>query len=162
MWRELYKESFLSKFDVNVDRTREYVERYYVAAPNRILFLIQSDVETAGHIGLTNITTDAAELDNVVRRPNLNVGGLMLESGVALLSWAFEELGVEEIKVRVLSNNVRARNFYQKLGFSFVDTSELKRIQHGADSVLYQCATGDGNVQFGLDNFVLSRTNAIR
>lgn len=117
-WRDGAMQSFLTVFIPSVEKTQAYLTRFSLPDPARILFLIENAAgEPVGNIGLCNVTTQDAELDNVVRGQKVDVPGFMRLVQLALVRWAMETLGVERVYLNVLGNNERAIASYKAVGF---------------------------------------------
>ena len=129
-WRSLAKYGFLTVFEPSVEKTRSYLTGFSLPDPGRILFLVRdSDGRSVGNIGLCNVNTDAAELDNVVRGETVPVSGFMRLVIAAVLNFAFDKLNVGRVYLNVLSNNDAAFQSYIRAGFSKIGTQALERTE---------------------------------
>ncbi|MEZ5541527.1 MAG: GNAT family N-acetyltransferase [Pseudomonadota bacterium] len=123
-WRNNHPRAFLTEFTATTDRTEKWLSNTVHHDSGRILFMVEDSTgDTIGYMGLAYIDWDRryGEADAVVRGKPAP-GGLMKQSLLTLLDWARHGLGLEEIGVRVLSDNP-AIEFYKKCGFV-----ETKRI----------------------------------
>jgi RimJ/RimL family protein N-acetyltransferase len=117
-WRERHKGAFLTIVAPDPENTRRYLEDLALSGPARILFLIADlQKQPVGNIGLCNVAADSAELDNVVRGEPATLPDFMYWVCVTVLNFAFDELGINSIHVKVLSDNPRAIALYYKLRF---------------------------------------------
>lgn len=104
---------------------KEEIQRAFIAnsmTPNNKTFAI-ADPETdeyLGSISLKNIdyNTKEAEYDICLRRKVLGTG-IAKEATNQILMYAFQTLGLENVRLYALSKNVRANKFYNKLGFNY-------------------------------------------
>jgi RimJ/RimL family protein N-acetyltransferase len=98
-----------------------------LAREDRILFLIASvDSELIGHIGFSSFDYDekGCEVDAVLRGEKQGHPGIMTFALRSLLQWGLDELKLEEIQLRVFSDNQRAIDFYLRNGFQMRDILE--------------------------------------
>jgi len=94
---------------------------------NRRYFLVKQKKNIIGSINFSEINLyNSVEL-GIYTNPFLQLkgAGRLLESAAS--QYAFIELGVKIIKLKVFSDNERAIHFYNKCGFKFIDT---KKINH--------------------------------
>ena len=115
-WREDNKNSFFEVFPKSYAGTYNYLKRYSIEDPGRILFLLSHNGRFVGHAGLSNITKAEAHLDNILRGSDLPPG-TMHESLSVLIKWATDQLGIKSFRLQVKKDNVRAIALYKKLGF---------------------------------------------
>lgn len=115
-WREANRDWFLTTFEINVDRTRHWIESV-IARDDRMLFGVRpSEAEIMGVVGLAGIDTEkgSAEIDHVLRgRPAPQ--GIMTKALESLIAWAARH-GLKELRTRVFADNP-AVGFYEKIGF---------------------------------------------
>jgi len=126
-WRRANMAAFLTVFDPTPEKTRSYLTAFSLPDPARVLFLIEHEDRTVGHIGLCNIAAGGAEIDNVMRGEPVDVAGFMRDAHIALLRWAFSTLDVPVIYLNVLADNTRAVRAYEKIGFRTVSRTPLRR-----------------------------------
>ncbi|QLG87394.1 GNAT family N-acetyltransferase [Chitinibacter bivalviorum] len=130
-WRNRFVKSFLTEFDATREQTRRWLVNSVDADLGKILFMLEDlNGNSIGHLGLGFINWDAkyGEADAIVRG-NPAPKGLMKEALQTLIKWAKSELGLEEVCVRVRSDNT-AIDFYRKSGFV-----EYKRVSIMASQV---------------------------
>jgi RimJ/RimL family protein N-acetyltransferase len=133
-WRNQYREIFLTWFTATEERTRKWLTEQVIAKNDRILFMIQNlDGMPFGHMGLANFDfrNKICEYDNIVKGMGVGLPMIMTFAGRALLGWAFSELGVKRVFVRVFSDNTPAVKLYERCGFRPVKKVPLKRIREG-------------------------------
>ena len=82
-------------------------------------FAIEAD-EYAGTVSLKNYNEfdRTAEFAIVVRKKFWGTG-IAVEATEKIIEYGFSKLNLEKIYLNVLSSNVRANRFYQKMGFDF-------------------------------------------
>lgn len=128
-WRNAARTSFLTQFEARPDRTATWLRNVVLAAPDRILFIVRSTGgERIGHIGISNVSDEKAEIDNVMRGRRSGERRMMFYSSVALIAWIFETLRVPVTQLCVLSLNTGAIRLYDRLGFEEVERTPLRRI----------------------------------
>ena len=129
-WRNEFVNVYPTQFIALEENTKKWVSDNIVPSKSRLLFLIISNQnEILGHVGLS-ISTDNSctlEIDNVVKGSDCNIKGLMTKAIQALIKWIRPLVCVDEIELRVMSDNLDAILFYEKLGFSKVRQVPLKK-----------------------------------
>lgn len=127
--------SFLTFFNATNDRTRAWLVNSVAADSTRILFALKSlDAgKLYGYMGLAY--GDAAgtriEGDAIVRYSEQTEPGLMRTAFVQLVEWVRKGLGINEIWIRVLSDNP-AVGFYHRCGFSLISNAPLHETMNSA------------------------------
>jgi len=154
-WRNYAMEMFFSHFTASLSSTERYLEDFSLAQNNRILFVIQSEGDMVGHIGLAHISNRHAEIDNVIRGERTNHQNLMFEALKALVSWAFSELRLNYLELRVTSDNWRAKDLYERVGFRVVQRSPLRKITDGETIHFVRCDKGHATESFTSDLMTL-------
>lgn len=129
-WRNRHIKSFLHEFVATVPRTRNWLAETVGPSDTKILFMVDlPDGTTIGYMGLAFIDWNKGygEVDAVVRGREAP-RGLMSEALRTLTEWASQRLGLEDIGVRVRSDNT-ALEFYKKFGFVEVKRIPLRPVQ---------------------------------
>jgi RimJ/RimL family protein N-acetyltransferase len=100
---------------------------------DRVLFFVSdSNGNKVGHVGLFrfNYEEGFCEIDNIVRGSDQWKGAI--EAGCsAMMTWAFETLGLNRLYLRVVSDNERAIRLYERLGFTEVQRVPLRKVTAG-------------------------------
>jgi len=128
-WRNKYWQGFLSKFHATEERTRNWLQKDVIGNPDRIFFLIFLDERKIGHIGIINYneTTNSAEIDSVLRGIRDNYSGIMEKVTKGLIKWMLDDLQLSKVQTRVLADNYKAINLYERSGMLSVGIIPLKR-----------------------------------
>jgi RimJ/RimL family protein N-acetyltransferase len=128
-WRSVHRDAFLTVFESTTDKTRGYIRKILLPDPTRILFLVREAATDAvvGNLGLNNISTARAELDNVLRGEAVTRRDMMHLAMLALLNWAFGSLAVTSVSLNVLGHNLRAMRAYRRVGFVEISRVPLSR-----------------------------------
>lgn len=145
-WRSVHMKSFLTVFVSDPGRTHDYLTRFSLPDPARILFLIEEGSgRLIGHIGLCSISKDDAEFDNVLRGEPVDHADFMVHAQRTLLGWAFSALDLRLVYLNVLADNSRAVRSYEKVGFKAVSRQSLVRkpIEGGYQLVPEPCTLGE-------------------
>lgn len=132
-WRKSAQEWFPSQFKVTIEGTRKWLDKQLLNEKERILFMIENkEGSPVGHVGLFRFDYKhkTCEIDNVIRGENI-LPGVMKYACKALLDWAFNTLGIETVYLRVFSDNVRALNLYNSLGFKEIQRTPLMMVKEG-------------------------------
>ena len=124
VWRNRHVKSFLSEFVATRERTSSWLTEQVHANAGKMLFMVETlDGKRVGHVGLGFIDWDKAygEADAIVSG-GASPKGLMKASLLVLMNWSRDVLGLNELAVRVRSDNP-AVEFYRRVGFR-----EVKRV----------------------------------
>jgi hypothetical protein len=87
-----------------------------------------------GHLGLSEVSDNQAQLDNVMRSPIRSWPqeiDLMKASIDSLAKWASQLLGIERLWLFVRSDNTRAISLYQRSQFSQSGAKFLRTVKDG-------------------------------
>jgi putative acetyltransferase len=117
-WRHAHRRWFLTEFPPDANRTRTWLTAS-IAAPDRLLLVVEVDGTPVAHLGLREIDVarGEAEVDNVVRGRADGGKGVMSRALQVMLSWAEQALGIRRVALQVFADNP-ARDFYAKIGFT--------------------------------------------
>jgi RimJ/RimL family protein N-acetyltransferase len=131
-WRDANKERFLTIVPFDPEGTRQWIRRFPVQDPKRILFLVEGPGgERFGHYGLLLIGDGEAEIDNTLRGSTNCPPGLFGKVAEQIIRWAIGDLGVKRLIVRVMSNNMTAIRHQQRNGFVQEAVLPLREIRDG-------------------------------
>ena len=131
-WRQSAQYWFPSQFNITHEGTKRWLEKQVLELKDRILFFVEKEADIPiGHLGLFRIDykNKSCEIDNVVRGVSGSFLGGMLHACISLLQWTFETLGIENVYLRVASNNKRALKLYTQLGFKEILRVPLRKVQ---------------------------------
>ena len=125
--------SFLTFFTATADRTRLWLVNSVASDSSRILFSLK-DVQSGelyGYMGLAygDPSGSRIEGDAIVRYSEHSEPGLMRTAFMQLVEWVRKDLGINEIWIRVLSDNP-ALGFYQRCSFKSLSVSPLFEIRN--------------------------------
>lgn len=122
-WREESSKWF-DIFKVTESGTKKWLKEQVIDIKNRILFMIETfDGTYIGHIGLYR-----GEIDNIIRGRKDILKGLMTYAINTMVKWAFSELNIDCLYVRVFSDNEKAIALYKRCGFNNIDKIPLRKI----------------------------------
>jgi len=119
-WRNAAAFAYPTRFPVTDEGTRRWMKDGVLDKADRLLFLIYDEFgRLAGHAGFANAINDECllELDNILRGNSSARPGIMKEAVLSLQEWARTVLFPNGFYLRVLSTNLHALEFYQKLGY---------------------------------------------
>ncbi|WP_199291191.1 bifunctional GNAT family N-acetyltransferase/PLP-dependent aspartate aminotransferase family protein [Sphaerospermopsis sp. FACHB-1094] len=145
-WRTENTFAYPSQFPVTIEGTKKWLDEKLLQVEDRILFLIlDQHGQNIGHLGFANAINDYCEieLDNVLRGIKNIYPGIISSAVITLIKWAQETLSVETISLRVFSDNERAVNFYNKLGFKTDKLIPLRLHQTQNTKVYQQMSEND-------------------
>jgi RimJ/RimL family protein N-acetyltransferase len=121
-WRHLNRRFFPKQFPFSVESMRNYILNYSIGKKDRLFFIIFDDNrKPLGHLGLSEIQGNSADVDNVMRNPNVT-NFFMRDVLAFLLDWSNLELGIQNFGLTVMPDNQRAIDLYLSLGFEFLDS----------------------------------------
>ena len=127
-WRAEHQYAYPSRFEVTDAGTEKWLNAAVIENENRLLFLIQDETgKNIGHIGLLRLDGARVEIDNVLRGES-DSPGLVSAALAELEKFAYEELGLENLELRVLESNSHAVEFYLRHGYSQLKKIGLKNI----------------------------------
>lgn len=132
-WRIDNAFAYPTQFPVTDSGTRSWLRSRLLDVEDRILFLVvDRHGHAVGHLGFANCLTEpgALEIDNVVRGVKNGHPGIMRQAMRALVKWAQDVIGPQQIFLRVFDDNAHAIAFYRDLGY--VDDLKLplrRRVQ---------------------------------
>jgi RimJ/RimL family protein N-acetyltransferase len=132
-WREENPEGFANRFEGTIEKTENWINNVLLPRKDRILFMVLTlDGTPVGHLGYSSFDFEvqSAEIDNVVRGQKQARKGIMSMAMKTVLAWGKSRLLLNDIFLRVLSDNPHAVTFYERLGFKEIDRIPLFRVEH--------------------------------
>ena len=149
---------FRAQFQASQESTKNYLRNFSILQDDRLLFAIYVDNDLFGHIGLSNVSEECAELDNVIRGVSGGPDDLLYYAERALLNWAFNTVGVRTVSAQVLSNNFLAMNLHERFGFEVTESLPLVQRRHEKCITYVPCDSADSTETFSLH--VIELTNS--
>lgn len=134
-WRELAHSSFFYQGKPSESEYVNHLKSRVIADANRILFAISHEEKFCGHLGISEVLGNQANLDNVMRSPERfwpREQPLMEESIRSLANWAFDLLSVTTLRLAVRSDNSRAIALYVRCGFQQIQEFPLRLVNEGS------------------------------
>lgn len=126
--RNINSGSFLSQFTATTERTQEWLVSQVGTDSSRILFVLRETRSSKlyGFMGLAYGDKDGRRIegDAIVRYGDDFEPGLMRRAFLSLVKWAINSLGIDEVWVRVISDNP-AISFYERCGFAALWETKL-------------------------------------
>lgn len=139
-WRQKSNLWFPSQFNVTVDGTKNWASNQLLKKKDRILFFLQieGEKEPFAHVGLYRFDYEkkSCEIDNVIRGENSESSKGGMTTGLQILiDWTFKYLYIDNLYLKVFSDNTKAIKLYERLEFSEVNRVPLfKTINNGVVS----------------------------
>lgn len=117
-WRNKFYDAFPSRFKVTIDGTGNWLQKQVIDNEDRFLFLIKKNGDILGHLGFFRFSKEenSCEVDNVVKGTE-GYPGLMTMALNRMIDFAFKELQLSSLSLRVFADNERAIRLYEKCGF---------------------------------------------
>lgn len=142
-WRNDAMRWFPSQFKANRFRTKSWFKKHLMDRQDRVLFLLFNEDGNLGHLGLSNFNFDnnVCEIDNVVRGRKA-VPGIMTKAVDWMVEFAYQDLGMTHIELRVFSDNRRAIALYERCGFEPVEKIPLKAVKKEKELVYEPLISG--------------------
>jgi RimJ/RimL family protein N-acetyltransferase len=162
IWRKMFMRFFLTQFIASEESTHGYLKKLSIGQSNRILFAIYVDDFLVGHIGLSNITENKAELDNIIRGVSGGHKDLMYLSEKTLLGWAFLTLNVKIIDAHVMSKNFMALSLHERFGFKSKERHPLKKVTSESSIAYEVCDNKAATEKFFVDIIEVSKEDFTR
>jgi len=131
-WRQENPIGFANRFEGSIEKTEDWINNILLPRKDRILFFVHNlDNTPIGHLGLSSFdyVAKSCEIDNVVRGKK-EFKGLMSLATKTLIDWGKRFLGVQNIYLKVLSDNPHAIKFYERLDFRIRSYIPLFKIEH--------------------------------
>lgn len=149
-WRNsaFIKKHFIYRKDITLEEQRNWIKNK-VETGLVVQFIIweNKDNKKIGCVYLQNIDVDKkeAEFGILIGEEEYVGGGRGTESATLINTYAFEELGLERIYLRVLNNNERAQKSYVKAGFVLDDYREIIEIDGEKTEVVFMSINKEHN-----------------
>jgi hypothetical protein len=143
--------SFLTFFTATNARTRQWLVNSVASDSSRILFALKDIYSNRlyGYMGLAygDALGGRIEGDAIVRHSEQTEPGLMRTAFMQLVEWVRKDLGIQEVWIRVLSDNP-ALGFYRRCSFESISISPLyeTRNSDGVIEALTECPSGDAGL----------------
>lgn len=148
-WRNRFNRFFLNQVNANYENASGYLAAKADPTTDSIIFLIKDPTDqTVGHIGLSNIDGESAELDNVLLGRSPGIENFMDSVENCLIEWANFHLGISYIHLRVLSFNLLAIQLHERCGFQMKESIPLRLDEDNGYPVLEKAKPETANVEY--------------
>ncbi len=129
-WRNsaFIKKHFIYRKDITLEEQRDWIKnKVETGLVFQFIIWDNKDNKKIGCVYLQNIDSNKkeAEFGILIGEEEYVGGGRGTESAILINNFAFEQLGLERVYLRVLKSNERARKSYAKAGFLQEDYKEL-------------------------------------
>lgn len=103
--------------EMTIEKVSAFIENSF-DEENKHFAIVDENDEYLGTISLKNISQKNKNAEYaIVTRKKAQGTGIARKATQELLNYAFEELELHKVYLNVLSENTRARKFYEKCGF---------------------------------------------
>lgn len=122
-WRntERVKKNLYSHSELTIEGQNTWYKKYIEDRTNQTFtILVKDDNKKIGTVSLTGIDLEnsIAELSIIIGEDAYLGRGYGKEATLLILKYAFEQLGLNKVHLRVLDYNREALNMYESLGFT--------------------------------------------
>ena len=104
--------------NMDVEKAGDFVKHSF-SETDRHYAIVDGQNEYLGTVSLKNINSDEKNAEYAIAlRKKARGNGTALQATECILRIAFEEMGLREVYLNVITENVRAVKFYEKYGFT--------------------------------------------
>lgn len=128
-WRNISRRYFFTQARVTCEMTRNWLENAVLMDGGRLLFVVFSNHNPVGTLGIKLLTERLVELGNLVRGSRGGGAQLMYHAEWALINWTFNNLEIDMIFGIALADNLMCLNLQKSLGFKDTQVIPLRKIQ---------------------------------
>lgn len=158
LWRQRTMRMFLTQFESTFEKTFGYLKNLSIGQQGRLFFLLYDDKNRfVGHIGIAGVDGEKGELDNLVRGVDGGHPRLVYFAEVALLHWCFQNLGIVESDVRVLSYNWLVLALHEEVGYKQTENIPLKKVTQEGVTFHEVTNTDESNVKYSCTKMLLTK-----
>lgn len=130
LWRCRNARYFFFDDRPTLESFTKYLSDGPIVSEHRVLFLVFANNMFIGHLGLSTNQKGSATIDNVLRGVEIECAstlGIMQRAMHAMICWALEFHGISAFDLEVRSDNPRAIEFYERMGFAVTLNSEIEQ-----------------------------------
>ena len=116
-WRNKYSHTYYPNKKTTLQKTKKWLKENVLKKNDKLLFIVMKNGSIPiGHIGFANCYNKELnfEIDNVLKGEKDNNKKIFSDVLSTLLKWATTTFYINNITLKVLSNNTRAINFYSR------------------------------------------------
>jgi hypothetical protein len=124
-WRNKVGPYFLTQFHATVESRRDWLKDVVLKDNSRLLFLIYSPTKLIGQYGFKGLSSDMAEIDNLIRGEMGGHPRLIYFTEIALIKWLFQTFQLKKIYGFVVADNFMALDLHQSVGFRLTELIPL-------------------------------------
>ncbi len=131
-WRKASQHAFTKIFNITFEGTARWLNKGVLERRDRILFLVVDNKnQFLGHIGISSFDfeNESCEIDNVVKKPSVNIKALFYNTSKSLIQWIQKNIEPKSINLRVLHDNTKALALYHRLNFIPTKFIPLQKIE---------------------------------
>ena len=148
-WRNRYMRFYLTQFDADIENATNYIQSKIHSNSSALFFMIaDKEYKIIGHIGFSNISSTAAELDNILLGEASSVRNLMQDIENQSIKWICNFLGLEEIFLKVLSYNFLAIDLHEMCGFQVEERLPIRKVHYFNQRRYEPCLPEESNLDF--------------
>ena len=122
-WMQDKEQAAFFRFDpdsVTEETGAAYIEKAQDQDPDYHFAVVDQNDEYLGTISLKQVDRTNGHAEYAVSMRKCAIGkGIAAEATREILEYARRELGLHRVYLNVFSDNIRARKFYEKMGFTF-------------------------------------------
>jgi RimJ/RimL family protein N-acetyltransferase len=148
-WRNKYMRFYFTQFEANLENATSYILSKTNLNSSSIFFMIADEnFKIVGHIGISNIFEDSAELDNILLGEKTDIPNLMIDVENQVLNWIKDYLGIRKIILQLFSFNFLAINLHNECGFKVLESTPLRKVDYLSKIKFEPCGKSESDLNF--------------
>ena len=129
-WRTEHFDNFFTRIKPNIEDVLSWL-RNYECDDTDLMFLIEYPPGIPiGQLSLSKIDLNekSAEFGRMIRGRKAALKDIMQIASMSLVEWAFHTFELKRIHLCVFADNVRALNFYSRIGFRMSERRDYRKM----------------------------------
>lgn len=126
-WRNENRVFFVNSTFITRKMQKKWLEKYLVN-PNDLIFMIETKQEKPiGTVSLYKIDKKKRKAEYgrmMIGEEDFRGRGYAMDATAVILEYGFSVLKLDELRLVILKDNTRGRNFYKRFGFSYKGTEK--------------------------------------
>ena len=127
-WRNDNIKYFLVQEESTLESTLLYVKETLEDTHKNMYLMFDLTNRVVGHFGFKEISSEVAELDNLLRTNEKIDVEFILWAEKAMIQYIFSERKFRKVQLRMLSRNILARRLHESIGFQLLGSVPLVKV----------------------------------